>query len=237
MKFLAHDSDRYGYLSHNGVALPPEHIASRCGIPLAQYTSLLAELDAFEVPSRTPNGIIYCAELLAQSKSRKANKDRVKKHRTCNASVTPHVMRCTEDEDESEKEVTKTLRKESEGTVSKRIDADLVHEQGGDLFASKRPTLETLLLHGAKIGLPESEVHKFWNHYQSNGWRVGKNPMKSYTHSMAGWKITWQEKYANNRQTNGQRIDRNIGTLNEGVTGKYDGIKCNLGQVAGAADV
>lgn len=130
---------------------------------------------------------------------------------------------------EEEKEEGKEGR-EFEGTspVSERIDANLVQEQGGDLFAPKRPTLEILLLHGSKIGLPDAEVHKFWNHYESNGWKVGKNPMKSYVHSMSNWKINWEERrHENPRTSNAQRVDRNVGTCNEGNHTKYG----NLGKV------
>lgn len=35
--------------------------------------------------------------------------------------------------------------------------------------------------------IAESEADKFFNHYQSNGWMVGRTKMKSWTHSAAGW--------------------------------------------------
>lgn len=79
-------------------------------------------------------------------------------------------------------------------------------EQGEDLGASapsapeksstrfKPPTREELNLEAAKIGLPDSEVDKFVNHYASVGWKVGKNPMKSWPHALGGWKARWQER-------------------------------------------
>lgn len=85
-------------------------------------------------------------------------------------------------------------------------------EQGEDLGASapsaqekpstrfKPPTREELNLEAAKIGLPDSEVDKFVNHYASVGWKVGKNPMKSWPHALGGWKARWQERnHANSR--------------------------------------
>lgn len=56
-----------------------------------------------------------------------------------------------------------------------------------------KPTKEELNLHAAKIGLPASEVDKFINHYESNGWKVGKNAMKSWQFAMSGWKTRWEE--------------------------------------------
>jgi hypothetical protein len=58
----------------------------------------------------------------------------------------------------------------------------------------KRPTIDEIKLHGAKIGLPEIECEKYFNHYESNGWKVGQNPMKLWTAGMANWKRTWTER-------------------------------------------
>ena len=55
------------------------------------------------------------------------------------------------------------------------------------------PTEAELLLLGEKIGLPETEVRKFLTYYESNGWRVGRNPMKSVPHALSHWKLRWQE--------------------------------------------
>jgi len=52
----------------------------------------------------------------------------------------------------------------------------------------EKPSREQLELQAAKIGLPLAEVDKFLNHYESNGWKVGKNPMKSWTHALSNWK-------------------------------------------------
>lgn len=60
--------------------------------------------------------------------------------------------------------------------------------------AFKKPNLETVKFHAAKIGLPDIEAEKFFNYYTSNGWKVGKNPMLSLPHALAGWKNRWQER-------------------------------------------
>lgn len=56
-----------------------------------------------------------------------------------------------------------------------------------DAFA-KPQSLEQVKLQGAKIGLAEIECEKFFDHYESNGWKVGKNPMKKWTSALANWK-------------------------------------------------
>src|SRR4051794_32554080 len=59
MMIVAHDSTRYGFLESNGSPMQPETIARRCGCDLAQYETLLSELVAADVPSKTDDGIIF----------------------------------------------------------------------------------------------------------------------------------------------------------------------------------
>jgi uncharacterized protein YdaU (DUF1376 family) len=56
------------------------------------------------------------------------------------------------------------------------------------------PTKEELDLESAKIGLPSTEVDRFVDYYTSIGWKVGKNPMKSWRHALSGWASRWREK-------------------------------------------
>lgn len=57
-----------------------------------------------------------------------------------------------------------------------------------------KPTIEELIHHCAKLGLPEAEAGKFWNFYESKGWKVGTSPMKSWTSAMVNWRARWQER-------------------------------------------
>jgi len=54
------------------------------------------------------------------------------------------------------------------------------------------PTREELDIESAKIGLPKAQVDLFVAHYASNGWKVGRNPMKSWPHALAGWATRWR---------------------------------------------
>ena len=56
------------------------------------------------------------------------------------------------------------------------------------------PSLEEVKLEAAKIGLPETEAAKFCSYYESNGWKVGRNPMKSWPAAMIHWRGNWQER-------------------------------------------
>ena len=59
---------------------------------------------------------------------------------------------------------------------------------------AKYPTLEEVKLLAAKAGLPDIEAEKFYYHFESNGWKVSKNPMKSIGGCIGTWKLNWQER-------------------------------------------
>lgn len=60
------------------------------------------------------------------------------------------------------------------------------------------------------------DPEKFMAYYESNGWRVGKNPMKSWKAAICG---TWERNNGNGHQGNGQ--ERIVGHAAP-VPGKYD---------------
>lgn len=53
------------------------------------------------------------------------------------------------------------------------------------------PTIQELHSEFIKKGFTEKlalvEANKFFNHYKTNGWKVGKNKMVSWPHAVAGW--------------------------------------------------
>lgn len=65
------------------------------------------------------------------------------------------------------------------------------------------PKLEAVKARAATQGLPESEAIRFFGYYESNGWRVGKNPMKSWHGAMVTWRETWRGSNGAVTRTNG----------------------------------
>ncbi len=51
------------------------------------------------------------------------------------------------------------------------------------------------------------EAEKFVNYYTSNGWKVGKNPMKSWTHAVNNW-ITNAKQYAKGTTNNTRKLTK-----------------------------
>jgi hypothetical protein len=60
-----------------------------------------------------------------------------------------------------------------------------------------------------RIGTEQAKVEaeKFVNYYTSNGWRVGKNPMKSWTHAANTWIIN-AKQYAKGTSNNQRKLDK-----------------------------
>jgi hypothetical protein len=60
-----------------------------------------------------------------------------------------------------------------------------------------------------RIGTEQAKVEaeKFVNYYTSNGWRVGKNPMKSWQHAANTW-ITNTKQYAKGTTNNQRKLTK-----------------------------
>ncbi len=56
------------------------------------------------------------------------------------------------------------------------------------------PSIEECVKAAVSHGMPEAEGRKFFFHYESNGWKVGKIPMKSFAGAMGGWNERWLER-------------------------------------------
>ena len=71
------------------------------------------------------------------------------------------------------------------------------------------PTQAEMELHAAKIGLPPSEIEGFFHYYEANGWKVGRNPMKSWSAAMVNWKLNHERnsstRCGHHRQTEAER--------------------------------
>jgi uncharacterized protein YdaU (DUF1376 family) len=62
----------------------------------------------------------------------------------------------------------------------------------------------------SRIGIDQAkiEAEKFVNYYESNGWKVGKNPMKSWGAAANNW-ITNTKQYAKGTTNNQRKLDKN----------------------------
>lgn len=65
--------------------------------------------------------------------------------------------------------------------------------------AFKAPDLAEVLAFGKTINLPSGECEKFFYHYEGNGWRTGKVPMKSWQAALRSWQLRGQEYSQNSK--------------------------------------
>jgi hypothetical protein len=152
-------------------------------------------------------------ELVTREVAKQKTRERVAKFRAksqCNADVTPCNASVTPSETYTEtgSEKEKTGGKPPEPPASSRF---------------VKPSMDQLKLAMSKAGLPDSEAEKFWNYYESNGWRVGRNPMRSWQHTVGTWKSRYEER-RNAGPSGNPNLDRNKGTLNEGMSAQYRGV-------------
>lgn len=83
-------------------------------------------------------------------------------------------------------------------------------ENPSDKF--KKPSLEEVKLFFSKSGLPMSEAERFFNYYESNGWRVGKNLMRSWSHAAGNWKKNYEERRFVNSDA-GKKMAHEVGFI------------------------
>ncbi len=81
-----------------------------------------------------------------------------------------------------------------------------------------KPELPELEAYAQEIGLPVTEVAAFVDHYNSNGWKVGRSPMKDWQAALRNWKRN-HDKWGGNK-THGTN-NRNAGTYNDGKAEAY----------------
>jgi hypothetical protein len=89
---------------------------------------------------------------------------------------------------------------------------DVNENENEDININKRKcTFEQVYEYmSLRIGTNQAkiEAEKFVNYYESNGWKVGKNPMKSWGAAANNW-ITNTKQYAKGTTNNQRKLDKN----------------------------
>jgi hypothetical protein len=91
---------------------------------------------------------------------------------------------------------------------NKRKDKDKETITETSLERRQKPTLNEVTASFSEKGLPD-EAPRFFNYYEANGWRVGKNPMRNWKAAVANW-ISNAPKYSTskNKLTSQERISQ-----------------------------
>jgi hypothetical protein len=168
----------------------PDQLARACRCSEQELNEALDELNYTQTADVTTGDVIVTVKNRRMQRDFKQRVDtrlRVQRYRS-NASSNTNVTQ---------------ERSEVRGQRSEKEEPPTPLEGGKKSHRFDPPEIPEALLHGSKIGLPDAEVRKFVAFYESKGWKVGKNPMVSWHHAMAGWKCRWEE---NGRPINGKKM-------------------------------
>lgn len=79
----------------------------------------------------------------------------------------------------------------------------------------EQPTLEQVkqLFMDREYSNPVGEADRFYNYYTSNGWRVGKNPMKDWKAAAANWNRSSEERSASRTIAPARRVAPRLPSL------------------------
>lgn len=111
--------------------------------------------------------------------------------------------------------------------IEKEIDIEINKRERDKEKRAKRerftpPTLEELKAYAAEKGYKTFNAERFLGYYEANGWRVGKNPMKSWRAAVANW-VAREKEFNNPRSPTplpGQRQDDLDALLANGRIGR-----------------
>lgn len=111
----------------------------------------------------------------AYSESRRNNRKKKEDMLITSSSYVQHM----ENENENENIIEdKVIDKQTEGKPKRFV----------------KPTIEQLELYMEERGM-NNVANRFYDHYESNGWKVGKNPMKDWKASVRTWETNHKKEH------------------------------------------
>ena len=151
-------SKKHGYLLAGDKPMGAEHISRIFGESLERTSELLVELAQAGVYSMEQD-TIFSRKMVKYEESRKSNRDRLLRWR--NGNETKMKRFCNANETPQNTQSTQSTQKERAQQV--------------------RPTLSQWLEYAKSIGWNGRDVQGAFDHYESNGWKVGgKAPVKNW---------------------------------------------------------
>ena len=184
------------------------HLSDVLRLSTQQVRTILKKLNGKEIVIKSTNRnthIIVCNFDSYQGEKKENNKRITNEQQTNNKRITT-IKEYKNKEYKKEEEISTNVDKEKKPSADSEIfsvekdsgnNTQLIPEEKEKekKVAPKResrfvpPTLEEVKDYEAQKGYTFS-AERFWGYYESNGWRVGKNPMKSWH----GACVTWQGK-------------------------------------------
>ncbi len=194
---LMHESEQRGKLLLKGMPMPEDALARLLGLDKQILTTCITTLIQYGVASKCPDtGALMNRRMVRDEELRQ-------KRSNCgklggNPALLKQNTTYRDTEDNHKLKQTPTPSSSSSTTVSEdALSSSPTPSPVRSRFAA--PTLDEVKLQCAKIGLPDSEAESFMAYYASNGWKVGRNPMRDWRSATINWRKHWQERHGTNR--------------------------------------
>lgn len=204
-------SEPYGYLAAGGRPMDDSQAARMVGMPVEAYQAALAQIEAVGIASRTPDGFLYSRRLV-RDHSRYTEASAYGKQGGNPALRSPPVTPLEEEKN------TKAISQKPEATLSLSQGLSLPLTTPLRVAKTfKRPTVEELAEYASSIDF-KLDPQAFLDHYDSNGWKVGKAAMKDWQATVRKWKRT----NAQPQRQNGQGGKKPLNTWVSEGPGQHD---------------
>lgn len=172
---IMHECEDRGKLSVAGKPMPNEALEQLLHLDKQNLSTALTTLLNFRALSQEPDtGIIYSRRMVRDENIRKIRQNAGKK------GGNPVLL----------KQKSTKLDKQTSNQTS---DSEYVNEDdslpnpSGRGCKGKPESVELVIQECVTRKEPESVALEFWNYYESNGWKVGKNKMSSWMAALSGW--------------------------------------------------
>jgi hypothetical protein len=205
MLSLMHQSPRRGYLQHsNGKPMTAEQLARVTGCSTDEVSLYLRELEDAGVFCCTDDGVIYSRRMVRDERRREQYRQSKARRsgRNCGKPVEFHNHSTTFPHASSTSRSSVKNKSPPEGPPQRRS------RSSGKL---RPPSVDDVAAYCRERG-NSVDPQQFVAFYESNGWRVGKNPMRDWKAAVR----TWERRQASDssRSDSGRRR-----------SGKFSGIE------------
>lgn len=162
-------ADPYGYLATNGKAMHDDDIARMVGVDKDTLKGAINHLLELGIPSRTSDGIIYSRRLVRDHAAFEAAQKSGKR------GGNPALKR----NNRSQNTEFRSQKPEATQPLSQPLRVS---------DKCKPSDLQEVTAYATEISLAKADAEAFFDHFTSNGWRVGgKSPMRNWKAALRNW--------------------------------------------------
>lgn len=163
----------------------PEVLAQVVRHQVGTVTKALEIFEQLGLIEILDNGAIYMSDIQNLIGKSSTEADRIREYRAKISKEKQNVVqmyRKRTPEIEIEKEIELDIEKDIELDSKEEIASLKVSKK-----RFKKPTLEEISNYCSEINY-ELDAQQFYDYYESNGWKVGRNPMKDWKATLRQWK-------------------------------------------------